>query len=761
MSSIGGTTSSNASGISFGGLASGIDTQSIIARLVQLEAIPITRLQQTQTNIESKQSVYAQLKSKMAAVAQAAATLNNPSVFNPVQGSSSTVATATITTTSSATAGTYNLQVYKLAAAQKIASSPQADTTSTLGLSSGSFTVQGRAISVDGSDSLNSIAKKINSLGVGVTASLIDGGAGSAYLTLSSPGTGAANKIQVGDLSGTPLEALGFTSGVAGIREAVANGATSTAFSSNSLAIGTQMAATGLAASSFTINGTTVNVDLSSNSLQDVANSINLAATGAAASVRSVVNNGVTSYKLDITGASGAPAFGDPNHVLSALGTLQQTPAKEIVTASDASFKLDGLPLTSSTNAVTTAIPGATINLLAADATTPATSTISLTRDVTAIKTSVQGLVDAYNGLTGYIAENSTFNSKTNLGGPLLGDAIAQQVGSSLSKILFTNVAGTNPAYSNLTSLGFQLDTHGALSINDATLTSAISSAPEDVSRLFRSFGTGSNSTISYVSSNGKTKASAGGNYAVNVTQVATKASFDSGADSTGVSSAAETLNFTGSMFGSDTYKLNLDIGASLASTVAKINTDSRLKDLVFATVTGSRLHIDSKRYGAGGSFSVGSTMPSDGSNSGIGTGGTSTAVAGLDLAGTLNGEPATGSGQFLTGNTGNVNTEGLQIQYTGTATGPTGTMVYSKGIGSQMSELIGVFNDGVNGLMTTNDKSLQSQIDNITTQVSDLNSRLAVYQQSLKVKYAAMETAIARFQSQSAQLAGLANRVG
>jgi hypothetical protein len=40
----------------------------------------------------------------------------------------------------------------------------------------------------------------------------------------------------------------------------------------------------------------------------------------------------------------------------------------------------------------------------------------------------------------------------------------------------------------------------------------------------------------------------------------------------------------------------------------------------------------------------------------------------GLDVQGEINGEEATGVGQILTGNTGNSNTDGLAIRYTGEA---------------------------------------------------------------------------------------------
>jgi hypothetical protein len=51
--------------------------------------------------------------------------------------------------------------------------------------------INGKALAVTATDTLTTIAQRINGLGAGVTASLVDGGSGSAYLTLASNTTGA------------------------------------------------------------------------------------------------------------------------------------------------------------------------------------------------------------------------------------------------------------------------------------------------------------------------------------------------------------------------------------------------------------------------------------------------------------------------------------------------------------------------------------------------------------------------------------------
>ncbi|HVL37976.1 MAG TPA: flagellar filament capping protein FliD, partial [Fimbriimonadaceae bacterium] len=199
-----------------------------------------------------------------------------------------------------------------------------------------------------------------------------------------------------------------------------------------------------------------------------------------------------------------------------------------------------------------------------------------------------------------------------------------------------------------------------------------------------------------------------------------------------------------------------LEVGSTLASTIAKINSDPKLRDLVSASDQGGTLKITSRRYGTTGNFTVESNLAAASDNSGIGMGSPGTSEAGVDVAGTINGEPATGNGQFLTGSNGNATTEGLQIQYTGTATGLVGSMSFSKGVGSLVNDMVGAFTDGVNGLLTATDQGIQAQIDVISESITRLQERLARREQDLRARFSRMEDSIARIQSQASRLAAL-----
>lgn len=739
-------------------MSSGIDTDGIISRLIQLEQIPIARLQQRQAQIQNRQAVYGQFRTKLQALSAAAGALNSNSVFNPVTANSSKTDVATITATADAIAGVYNLAVAKLAQAQKVASTAQSNSTAALN-KTGQFVVNGKAIQVNETDSLRTIAQKVNGANAGVTASIIDGGEGATYLTFTSNTTGSANTIQMADLSGDSILAdLGVIGGPASIREAIANGATSSVFTKNNEPVGTMMGAEGLGPASFSINGTTVNVDLSTDNLQTIANSINAAVSGVSASVRSITENGTTTYKLDIVGTSGTPTFQDDSgNALAALGITQQAHGNQLVAAQNAEYSLDGVALTSSTNSITTAIPNVTLTLLKANASTPETSTLSLTKDTAAIKSKISAFKDAYNDAIDFIRTYSQFDKDSFASGPLFGDPVASQMEQQVSSMLFNNVPGLTGNYTNLTSIGFNLDDQGKLTLDDGILSTAVANSSTDLSNLFKTSGLGSNSAVQYISSGSKSVASGLGAYDINITALATKGSYASELAQTAPSSQSEILTFSGLTFGSSPYVLTINPGSSLSDTVSRINSDSKLKDLVVASIDqDGKLLIESKRFGASGNFTVTSNLDAAVDNSGIGKTSAGTTTSGTDIQGTINGEPATGNGQYLVGNTGNATTEALQIQYTGSDLGLVGSISLRKGIGTQANDLMTMFLDSVNGILTASDNSLKDQFSDLDAQIKGLNERIAIKESDLRARFTRMEEAISRIQSQGSRLSAL-----
>lgn len=744
---------SSLSGISFGGISSGLDTESIISRLMQLEALPIQRLQRQQAQLTQRQGLIGQFKSLLTSLATAAGSLNIASNFNPVTATSSDEAVAKVSAASGAVTGIYDLTVSKLAQAHKIASAAQSSASNALGMA-GTLTVNGKGVKIVETDTLTTIAQKINAAAAGVSAGIIDGGANNAFLTLTATNSGTNAKVQIGDLDGTIAQTLGITSGSASLRETIPGGATSYALASASSALGSLLNATASGSQTFTLNGVDVSVNLDTASLQDVANAINTSASGASATVRSVTENGTTRYKLDITGLT---TWADADGVLEGLGVVQRGYGNQLLAAQNAEYTLDGIALTSQSNTVTSAIPGVTLTLLKADLASPKTATLTLSKDVSAVKGRVREFADAYNRVFDFIKANSTFNKETFESGGLFGDSAVAQVEAALSSTLFNTPSGLTGSLQNLTQIGFSLTSEGKLSVDDSKLEQVINTNPDGLSALFRAMGTSANSRISYLASTTKTRPSGPAGYAVVISQAATKHTLLGEVAQVLPLQEQEILTFNGALFGNTSYDLILDAGMTQAQIVEKINGDAKLRDLVTATVSGGKLQIESKKFGTPGIMTVSSNRAGLPFSSGIGT--PTVSVQGVNVEGTINGETATGSGQMLTGATGNANTEGLQLLYTGSATGSVGTLNFTKGIAAIFGDLVATFNDATNGLLSATDTSLTTQIDGLTTSINDLQARLTTKSQMLRLKFTKMEEAIARLQGQQQRLASIRTR--
>lgn len=738
------------SGITFSGLATGIDTDSIIKRLIQLESVPVRRLQARQAELTSRMGLYSNLRGLLQSVATAASTLNFAGTYDVVKASSSRSEVATITASTGGVAGTYELSVTRLAQAHKVSSAAQSSPTAELGLS-GTIAIAGKAIEVQASDTLTTLAQKINSAQSAVVASVINGGPGNAYLTLTASSTGAQSAIVAADLGGGVLQALGLYGGAPQVREAITNGARGIGFSARDQAVGTLIGTAGPGPTTVTINGQGVEIDLASDSLDAIATKINLAAIpGVAAAVTSATQGGRTVYRLEITGAS-TPTFGNEGGVFQALGILQMNPVNQIVAAQDASFTLDNVAMTNPTNVLTNLIPGATITLLKANESNPERTTLTLTRDVEAVKGKIRELANAFNALVDFVDQNSQFNKDTYASGPLFGDAVANQAVATLSARVLETVTGLRGSLSNLTALGFGFDDKGKLTVDDALLTSAVNENPLGVRELLMTIGQGSINEIAFMNATPKTRTTTGLGYEVVITRVATKGKTDAALAQTAASAEVETLTFGGAAFGNVPYTLVLPAGSTLQQTVDRINADPTLKGQLVASIESGRLRLTSLKYGTPGEFTVVSDLEAASNNSGIGT--TQLVSDGVDVAGTIAGEEAIGKGQFLTGKDGNTYTDGLQIMYTGTATGPVGFIRYTRGLGARLADAVSSFTDSINGFLTTSDKNLQTEFDDLSEQINRLQTQLKSREEALRRRFAAMEQAISQMNAQMARL--------
>jgi len=216
----------------------------------------------------------------------------------------------------------------------------------------------------------------------------------------------------------------------------------------------------------------TINIPSADATLQQAASYINSGSYGATASV---VTDSQGSRLVLVSKTSGAN------------GNLNvSTSAASFTTAAgiDAQLTVDGVPVDSSTNTVTGAIPGVTLSLGAADANSSVL--VSVQPDTTAASQAIQNFVDAYNAVIGSINSQFTVNSTTGSEGVLGGDSMLRSLQSSLLSMVSTAASGAGQ-YVNLQSLGIEMQNDGTLQVNSANLSQALSSNFSDVQKFFQS----------------------------------------------------------------------------------------------------------------------------------------------------------------------------------------------------------------------------------------------------------------------------------
>lgn len=208
------TSISSTGSISSAGIGSGLDVNTIVAKLMEVESLPLTLLQNKASSLNTQVSAIGQLSSLTSAMRDASRALTSPSLWSQTAVSSGDAGAVSASVASGAAAGTYGVSVQALASAQTVASSAFASSTTAVGqgtiqieLGSWSsatppvFTGKSGATPVTvtigaGDTSLASIRDKINAANAGVTATIVTDASG-ARLSLRSAATGAENAFRV------------------------------------------------------------------------------------------------------------------------------------------------------------------------------------------------------------------------------------------------------------------------------------------------------------------------------------------------------------------------------------------------------------------------------------------------------------------------------------------------------------------------------------------------------------------------------------
>ena len=476
------SATSNTNFISALGAGSGIDSKALAKNLSDAEIKPQQdlinkKIEQSQNKI----SGYGAILAGMQIIQTSFKALENPSgvLVNKVDNTQSSALTVTAGANSSA--GSHTIEVVKIAQAQRTFSGGFAASDTTIN-SGNAFSLQlsvnsgaPKTIRVPAiASNPVGIVTAINSSGLGLQASLVNTGDGTAnpYKIIITGAAGAANAFSLTSDDGTgtgETQTLSFgaatSSGsikVAGIDVPVAAGDSSavvagkvkSALAADSLITGTPgRSVTNLGNGQVRVNYAGSDGDVADITFSDAGS------TGVTQSIAS---------KTSFTAGTSVPG-------VSFVNDSSQT-------AGDAQVKIDGLTINRSSNKITDAITGVTLNLMGQ---TAGPANISISNDTSGVKDKLTALVKSYNDLLADITVlTGPVNTKDTTdiySGSLQRDPNVSRIKTSLRSLFVADSSSPGANMKALRDIGVSLQKDGTLSLDETIMNSALSGSISQV----------------------------------------------------------------------------------------------------------------------------------------------------------------------------------------------------------------------------------------------------------------------------------------
>ena len=225
-----------------------------------------------------------------------------------------------------------------------------------------------------------------------------------------------------------------------------------------------------------------------STTLTQLRDSINNATDNAEASI---LYNG-TGYVLVIKGESGAsnevrvtPSGGSSATLTNNFSYTASTKnLTQTVDGTDASFTVDGIAMTRSTNTISDLYNGYTLEL---EATSSSAINISSTQNLDNISALLSNFIDAYNAIYLNITEmTGAAFSEDESTGPLAGDSLARSIQRELRSYSTKSLSGYEGGPYSMSLLGVQTNRDGSLGLNTNVLKNSFAVAPKIVDAIFK-----------------------------------------------------------------------------------------------------------------------------------------------------------------------------------------------------------------------------------------------------------------------------------
>ncbi|WP_165854912.1 flagellar filament capping protein FliD [Marinobacter sp. JSM 1782161] len=524
---------------------------------------------------------------------------------------------------------------------------------------------------------------------------------------------------------------------------------------------------------SISVGGETklIDIDSSNNTLQGIADEINDSGLAVSAGVIDTGDGYRLVMSSDETGTDNAIRIGvndsDGNNT-DAAGLSQfvfndtAQNLTETVEAKDAVVQVNGISITRSSNTIDNVIDGLTFEVKAEGV----TSTVKVEQDTGAVTDRVASFVEKFNALQDTISGLAGYNSETQTAGVLSGDSTVRGIQNGLRNMLTRIVPGLeDSAVRTLADVGITTDYEtGKLEFDQEKFVEQLEANPDDVTALFAEQGRTSDAQVEFVSSGINTEP---GEYSINITQAATQGSLTGtnvGAGSVTIDGDNDNLTFK--VDGETSVSITLDAGTYTREELAaqiqeQLNTNTALSSsgksvqVDFDSTSGA-LSFKSGAFGSESNVSITSVDTNSAADLGLSV---ATGTVGKDVAGTINGQRATGEGQILFVE-GSVGAAGMQVRITGDQTGSRGTVSFIEGIGEQTVNMVTDIL-GSDGTLENRTDNLQDDLAEIEEERLELEDRMTRYRERLVSQFTAADSLIAQLNNTqeyiSQQLAALA----
>ena len=474
------------------GLASGMDWTSIINDMVAVEEAPETQMEAQQALLKTEGTSYTTIGTDLAALQKDITTLMDPTFFENRTASAADASVASATAASGTPLGVYNFDISQLATEASwlgahatvnplsATNDVSGVTLGTAGFASpvtaGTFTVNGKQITIATTDTLQSVLGQI-STAIGGTASY-NATTDEITLTSSSP----IILGNVNDTSNFLQEAQLYNNGGDSVTSAMALGGVKLDGVLSSSNLATPISDGGAGAGQFLINGVAIDFNASTDSVNSVLQRINDSAAGVTATFDASSNQ----FQLTntTTGDVGITLQDVTGNFLAATGL--STGALQRGTNLKYSVNGGGT-LTSQSNTVNSASSG--ITGLSVTALGLGTTAVSVQSDTATIASAINSFVTDYNAVQNYISSQTTATAGTSgtvTPGTLTGDMDVEGVATQLRQLTDAAPPGMTAAAQDLNALGVTSNgTDNTLALDSAALDAALGSNLGAVQKLF------------------------------------------------------------------------------------------------------------------------------------------------------------------------------------------------------------------------------------------------------------------------------------